>query len=122
MSAFKPGSIRLGVGTLEAAAAQGHCNQLTRGEGGGGWKRVCATECEPHGAANPSPGVSHPQWLVFLSLCSGDIKAYFTVCRKEEGFQNWDATEKAVSSNVFVNKKRKSLLQKSYGEISSPNY
>ena len=22
------------------------------------------------------------QWLVFLSLCYGDTKAYFTVCRK----------------------------------------
>lgn len=46
------------------------------------------------------------QWLVFLSLCYGDTKAYFTVCRKQEGFKILDAVEKVVLPTVFVSKER----------------
>ena len=34
------------------------------------------------------------QWLVFLSLYYGDTKAYFTVCRKQEGFKILGAAER----------------------------
>ena len=52
------------------------------------------------------------QWLVFLSLCYGDTKAYFTVCRKQEGFKILDAVENVVPPTVFVSKERYVLHEK----------
>lgn len=60
-------------------------------------------------AVSTSLGVSHSltsQWLAFLSLCYGGIKAYFTVCRKQGGFQILDATEKVAPPTVFVSIER----------------
>lgn len=60
-------------------------------------------------AVSTSLGVSHSltsQWLAFLSLCYGAIKAYFTVCRKQGRFQILDATEKVAPPTVFVSKER----------------
>ena len=64
---------------------------------------------------------------MFLSLCWGDVKAYFTVCRNKEGFQNLNATEKVEAPTVCVCvcvcvlylKKNKALQEKTKEEIFS---
>ena len=60
-------------------------------------------------AVSASLGVSHSltsQWLVFSSLCYGGHMLHITVCRKQEGFQILDATEKVVPPTIFVSKER----------------